>query len=64
MGEFAAADRQFARSVLVGLILVGVVAVIGPALTYRADVAAIHTQFHSRIAREVQVYAQALRGGM
>src|SRR5262249_40131004 len=58
---FTAANRQFARSVLLGLVLVGVIGMFGPVLNYRADVAAIREQFQGRIARESQMYAQALR---
>jgi signal transduction histidine kinase len=58
---FTAANRQFARSVLLGLVLVGAIGMLGPVLNYRADVAAIREQFQERIARESQMYAQALR---
>jgi signal transduction histidine kinase len=58
---FTAANRQFARSVLIGLVLVGAIGMLGPVLNYRADVAAIREQFQERIARESQMYAQALR---
>jgi len=60
VGEFARADRQFGRSVLIGLALVGAAGLIGPVVAYRADVAAIRAQFRTRIAREAQVHAQAL----
>ena len=58
---FTAANRKFARSVLLGLVLVGAIGMLGPVLNYRADVAAIREQFQERIARESQMYAQALR---
>ncbi len=60
VGEFARADRQFGRSVLIGLALVGAAGLIGPVVAYRADVAAIRTQFRTRIGREALVHAQAL----
>ena len=60
VGELALADRQLGRSVLLGLVLVGLVGLIGPLVEYRADVAAIRAQFRTRIAREALVYAEAL----
>src|SRR5262245_58585147 len=60
VGEFALADRQFARSVFLGLILVGAVGLIGPVIVYRNDVAAIRAQFRTRISQEAAAYAEAL----
>ena len=60
VGELALADRQLGRSVLLGLVLVGLVGLIGPLVEYRADVAAIRAQFRTRIAREALVHAEAL----
>src|SRR5712692_4861459 len=60
VGEFARADRQFARSVFLGLILVGLVGLIGPLIAYRSDVAAIRSQFRTRISQEALVHAEAL----
>jgi len=59
-GEFALADRLFARSVFLGLVLVGAVGLIGPVVAYRSDVAAIRAQFRTRISQEAAVYAEAL----
>jgi signal transduction histidine kinase len=61
VATFRAADRRFARSVLVGLFLVGAVAVLGPLLNFRADVAVIRDQLQARVAREADVYVQGLR---
>ncbi|EPX60564.1 hypothetical protein D187_002051 [Cystobacter fuscus DSM 2262] len=54
------AERQFTRSVLAGLCLLGLVAVVGPLLSYRGDVHEMHDQFRSRLEREGRVYAEAL----
>jgi signal transduction histidine kinase len=59
-GEFAQADRQFARSVLLGLVLVGLVGLIGPVIAYRADVSTLRSQFRTRIIREASLHAEAL----
>ncbi|MFL5355834.1 ATP-binding protein [Archangium sp.] len=58
--EFLRAERQFTRSVLAGIVLLGLVAVAGPLLSYRGDVLEVRGQFRSRIAREARVYAEAL----
>lgn len=58
--EFLRAERQFTRSVLAGIVLLGLVAVAGPLLSYRSDVLEVRGQFRSRIAREARVYAEAL----
>ncbi|MBJ6761287.1 sensor histidine kinase [Myxococcaceae bacterium JPH2] len=58
--EFIQAERQFVRSVLAGLVLLGLVAVAGPLLSYRSDVAEARAQFQLRVAREARVYAEAL----
>jgi signal transduction histidine kinase len=60
VGQFALADRQFGRSVLFGLALVGAMGMIGPLVAYRFDVAAIRSQFRARVAREALVHAEAL----
>jgi signal transduction histidine kinase len=60
VGEFALADRQLGRSVLLGLVLVGLAGMIGPLVAYRTDVAALRTQFRTRIATEALVHAEAL----
>ncbi|WNG54937.1 sensor histidine kinase [Archangium gephyra] len=54
------AERQFTRSVFAGLVLLGLVAVAGPLLSYRGDVHEVRGQFRTRTAREARVYAQAL----
>ncbi|MCY1036276.1 ATP-binding protein [Corallococcus sp. BB11-1] len=58
--ELAQAERQFIRSVLAGLLLLGVVAVAGPLLSYRGDVAGARAEFRTRMTREARVYAEAL----
>lgn len=58
--EFILAERQFTRSVLAGIALLGLVAVAGPLLSYRSDVHEVRGQFRSRLAREARVYAEAL----
>jgi signal transduction histidine kinase len=55
-----AGARQFARSVVAGLVVAGVITLIGPVLSYRADVATIRQQLQLRVSREAQGYAQAL----
>jgi signal transduction histidine kinase len=55
-----AGARQFARSVVAGLVVAGVITLVGPVLSYRADVATIREQLQLRVSREAQVYAQAL----
>ncbi len=58
--EFIHAERQFARSVLGGLILLGLVAVAGPLLSYRSDVAEVRAWHQYRVTHEARVYADAL----
>ena len=58
--ELRGAERQFTRSVLAGITLLGLVVLAGPLLSYRSDVDEIRHQFRSRVAREGRVYAQAL----
>ncbi|MFL5350756.1 MAG: ATP-binding protein [Hyalangium sp.] len=58
--EFIHAERQFARSVLGGLLFLGLVAVTGPLLSYRSDVAEVRAWHAHRVAHEAQVYADAL----
>ncbi|MBM7118963.1 sensor histidine kinase [Archangium primigenium] len=55
-----AAERRFTRSVLLGLFLMGLVALGGPLVSYRSDVDEMRHQFRSRVAREGRVYAQSL----
>jgi signal transduction histidine kinase len=59
-GEFAKADRHFARQVLFGLALVALVAIIGPLYAYRTDVTELRRQINTRIAREARVHAEAM----
>ncbi len=56
-----AGARQFARSVVAGLAVVGAITMGGPVLSYRADVATIREELQLRVSREAQVSAQALR---
>src|SRR5215475_10454113 len=56
-----AGARQFARSVVAGLVVAGLITLIGPVLSYEADVATIREELQLRVSREAQVYAQALR---
>jgi signal transduction histidine kinase len=58
--ESLRAERQFTRSVLAGIVLLGLVAVAGPLLSYGSDVQEARGQFRSRVARESHVYAEAL----
>ncbi|WP_241759484.1 sensor histidine kinase [Pyxidicoccus parkwayensis] len=58
--EFIQAERRFVRSVLPGIVLLGLVAVAGPLLSYRSDVAEMRGQFQNRVVREARVYAEAL----
>ncbi len=55
-----AGARQFARSVVAGLVVAGVITLVGPVLSYRADVATMREQLQLRVSREAHVYAQAL----
>jgi hypothetical protein len=55
-----AGARQFARSVVAGLAVAGVITLAGPVLSYRADVATIRQELQLRVSREAQVYSQAL----
>ncbi|QRK12818.1 sensor histidine kinase [Archangium violaceum] len=58
--EHLRAERQFARSVLAGLLLLGLVAIAGPLLSYRSDVHEAHSQFQDRLNRESRVYSDAI----
>ncbi|MET0402627.1 MAG: sensor histidine kinase [Cystobacter sp.] len=58
--DLRSAERQFTRSVLAGLCLLGIVAVAGPLLSYRGDIHEMRDQFRSRLRREGRVYAEAL----
>ena len=54
------ADQRLGRSVLVGLVVVGVIALIGPLLTYLNEVRETQRLLRTRVAREASVYAEAL----
>ena len=54
------ADRRLGRSVLIGLALLGVIALVGPFLTYLNEVRETQRLLRSRVAREASVYAEAL----
>jgi signal transduction histidine kinase len=59
-GPYAHVDQRLARSVLLGLVLLGAVAITGPLISYRSDVAELHRVFSQRMAREALVHATAL----
>ena len=54
------ADQRLGRSVLVGLVVVGVIALVGPLLTYLNEVRETQRLLRARVAREAYVYAEAL----
>ena len=54
------ADRRLGRSVLIGLAVLGIIALIGPFLTYLNEVRETQRLLRSRVAREASVYAEAL----
>jgi len=54
------ADQRLGRSVLVGLVAVGVIALVGPLLTYLNEVRETQRLLRARVAREASVYAEAL----
>jgi len=54
------ADRRLGRSVLIGLAVLGVIALVGPFLTYLNEVRETQRLLRSRVAREASVYAEAL----
>jgi signal transduction histidine kinase len=58
--ELLRAERQFARARVGGIILLGLVAVVGPLLSYRSDVQEMRGQFQEQVSREARVYAESL----
>jgi signal transduction histidine kinase len=54
------ADRRLGRSVLIGLAVLGVIALVGPFLTYLNEVRETQRLLRARVAREALVYAEAL----
>src|SRR5215470_5435255 len=54
------ADSRLGRSVLIGLSVLGVIALVGPFLTYLNEVRETQRLLRSRVAREASVYAEAL----
>ena len=54
------ADRRLGRSVLIGLAVLGVIALVTPFLTYLNEVRETQRLLRARIAREALVYAEAL----
>src|SRR5262249_34726683 len=54
------ADRRLGRSVLIGLAVLGIIALVGPFLTYLNEVRETQRLLRSRVAREASVYAEAL----
>ena len=59
-GSLASADQQLARSVLAVFALAGIVAVLGPLLSYRSDVGQLQDLFRTRVIRESGDDANAL----
>jgi signal transduction histidine kinase len=57
--EFIQAERRFTRSVLGGLVILGLIAVAGPLLSYRSDVQEVHAWHEYRLTHEARVYADA-----
>lgn len=56
----ARADRQFQRSIGLGLLVLAAVAVIGPLISYRSDIDELRAEVQSRVSREARVRAEAL----
>ncbi|HUM13947.1 MAG TPA: sensor histidine kinase [Myxococcaceae bacterium] len=54
------ADQRLGRSVLIGLVVVGIIALVGPLLTYLNEVRETQRLLRARVAREASVYAEAL----
>jgi signal transduction histidine kinase len=54
------ADRRLGRSVLIGLAVLGVIAIVAPFLTYLNEVRETQRLLRARIGREALVYAEAL----
>jgi signal transduction histidine kinase len=54
------ADRRLGRSVLIGLAVLGVIALVTPFLTYLNEVRETQRLLRARIGREALVYAEAL----
>src|SRR4029079_10689538 len=54
------ADRRLGRSVLIGLAVLGVIALVAPFLTSLNEVRETQRLLRARIAREALVYAEAL----
>ncbi|MGZ6028354.1 MAG: sensor histidine kinase [Myxococcaceae bacterium] len=54
------ADRRLGRSVLIGLVVVGVISLLAPFLTYLNEVRETQRLLRVRVAREASVYAEAL----
>src|SRR5215470_3433172 len=54
------ADSRLGRSVLIGLSVLGVIALVGPFLTYLNEVRETQRLLRSRVSREASVYAEAL----
>ncbi|HEY6912632.1 MAG TPA: sensor histidine kinase [Myxococcales bacterium] len=59
-GKLSEAHRRLARSLLRGMVAVGVLSVVGPLLSYRIDVAETERQLRSRGAHEARLYADSL----
>lgn len=56
----SAADRQLARSVLAVFVVAAAVAIAGPLLSWRSDLAQLRELFHVRLAQSADAGAQAL----
>lgn len=59
--QFVLADRRLARAILIGLTCLFGIAVIGPLISFRSDLANSRTQRRTRIAREATVFAESLK---
>jgi signal transduction histidine kinase len=59
--QFVLADRRLARAILIGLTCLFGIAVIGPLISFRSDVANSRTQRRTRISREATVFAESLK---
>ncbi|HEX2572656.1 MAG TPA: ATP-binding protein [Polyangia bacterium] len=59
--QFVLADRRLARAILIGLACLFCIAIIGPLISFRSDVANSRHQRQTRVAREATVFAESLK---
>jgi signal transduction histidine kinase len=59
-GPFAQADHRLSRSVMLGLLVLGAMAIAVPLLSYQSDSREVHALFRARVSREGELYSQAL----